>query len=399
MAPKSSADEPDLTLTIRGLTSSGDGVARLVDGRVVFVRGALPGDEIRVRVVDAQERLVKATVVSYVTPSPHRIASTCQRARCGGCILRDYDIRAQREAKVDQVLQSMSRIAKIDAKPVFGGMHAGEHPWRYRHRARLHARYDGQWRLGYHARSSHELVDLESCPVLWPELEAAARELAAWLANQPRSLGLREVEIAYSRLDARAGVSFIGAQQVDGAPFGDAPARYDHLGAFALRFTAGVFTQANPEVNQLLVSAVCDAVRGERVLELHSGIGNFSLPLAAKGFHVRAVEQNAASSELAKANAIGFSVEVVTASDSNAVADAERYDTVLLDPPRTGARTVAAALAVRGPARVVYVACDPATLARDVRLLADGGYQLESLSTFDMFPQTPHVETLAVLTR
>ena len=398
MAPKSSAGATSAPFTIQGLTSTGDGVARLADGRVAFVRGGLPGDLVEVRITGAQDRLVKADTVRVVTPSPHRVISTCQRERCGGCVLRDFNIMGQREAKVDQLLQAMMRIAKVDAAPVFRGMHYGA-AWRYRHRARFHARYDGQWRLGFHARGSHELVDLVDCPVLWPELEAAGRELSAWLATQPKSLGVREVELAYSRRDGRAAASFVAVDQVSGAPFDNRALRYDHGGDFTLRFSASVFTQANPEMNELLVAAVREAVRGETILELHSGIGNFSVPLALAGHVVRAVEENPNASAFAKENAAGLSVTTVTASDQNAVADADRYDTVLLDPPRTGAREVTTKLADTGPGRIVYVSCDPGTLARDVRTLVTGGYRLEALTAFDMFPQTPHVESLAVLTR
>lgn len=387
-----------LQLAITGLTSSGDGVARLADGRVAFVRGGLPGDAVEARVTREQPRMVNADVVRVVTPSPERVVSICQREGCGGCALRDYDCAAQRVAKVDQVLQALARIAKLDAKPVFLGMMSGE-PWRYRHRARFHARYDGQWSIGYHARSSHSLVPIVGCPVLWPELEQAALELAEWLAPQPKSLGLREVELAYSRKDGKAGALFIGDRPVVGAPFDDAVLAYDHAGDFTLCFSAGVFTQANPAMNEQLVAAVTASIRGKRVLELHSGIGNFSLPLAKAGCSVRAVEQNPASGALAARNARGFDVTPAVASDASAVADADGYDSILLDPPRVGAKEVATKLAQRGPGRVVYVSCDPATLARDLRLLVDGGYRLEALTTFDMFPQTPHVESLAVLSR
>ncbi len=398
MAPKSSAGASSAPFTIQGLTSSGEGVARLADGRVAFVRGGLPGDVVEVRITGAQDRLVRADAVRVLTPSPHRVLSTCHRERCGGCILRDFNVMGQREAKVDQVLQAMMRIAKVDAAPVFRGMQFGAN-WRYRHRARFHAHYDGQWRLGYHARGSNELVDLSDCPVLWPELERAARELSAWLVTQPKSLGVREVELAYSRRDGSAAASFVAVDQVRGAPFDNRVLRYDHAGDFTLRFGASVFTQANPEMNEILVAAVREAVLGERVLELHSGIGNFSVPLALAGHDVRAVEENPNASGFAKENAAGLSITTVTASDQTAVADADQYDTVLLDPPRTGAREVATKLAETGPTRIVYVSCDPATLARDVRTLVAGGYRLEALSAFDMFPQTPHVESLAVLVR
>lgn len=407
MARPSSADVPDVPLTITGLTSSGDGVARLADGRVAFVRGGFPGDEAVARITNAQPRFVNAEVTRLTTPSPHRVASVCERERCGGCPWRGLDAAAQRDAKTDQVLQAISRIAKLDGASVHRGMHAGD-PWHYRHRARLHARYEGQWRLGYHARGTNDLIPLTRCPVLWPELESAALELAAWLAKQPKSLAVREVEVAYSRKDGRAGAAFIGTDAKDkarsdaafaGAPFTNTALRYDHAGDFTLRFTADVFTQANPAMNDRLVAAVLEAVDGERVLELHSGIGNFSLPLAKKGHTVRAVEENPASSALAKLNAEGFAITTVTGSDTRAVSDADAYDVLLMDPPRIGAREVAQALAVRGPPRVVYVSCDPATLARDLRLMADGGYRIDAVSTFDLFPQTPHVETLVVLNR
>ena len=395
-------------LTITGVATDGAGVGRLADGRVAFVRGALPGDRVLARVTDAKARVVFADTELLLTPSSSRAESLCRVDACDSCPFRQLSYEAQLSAKADTVLQAFARIGRIDVSGVFHGAnrrmpYAPTNPWHYRHRVRLHAHHHGQWQLGFFARGTHDVVSVDACPVVWPELEAAVRTFSLWLADKPAHWRVRDVEIAYSRRDqaAAAEVRAEGADLSD-APFGARRLRYDQSRPFDLMFEPGVFTQANTDMNAQLVDAVIAATSGSpRVLELHAGIGNFSLPLALGGHHVRATEANRRASYLATTNACaaGLAIDTATLSDAIAVNDASDFDAVVMDPPRTGAREAAAVLATKGPPRLVYVSCDPATLARDVQTLVAGGYRVTSLAAFDMFPQTPHIESLAVLTR
>ena len=342
----------------------------------------------------------------------------------------------QQDAKRDRILQSLRRIAHLDVSDQLGPVRQFGDGWRYRHRVRLHAAWErGCWRLGYYGRRSHSLVPLGACPVLWPELERDAGQLARAIKTISRQVELREVEIAHSRRDGRTAARMIveGAQRLlredlgwfdrsglsgvevigpEGSwRHGNLELRYDHARAdqFDLKFEPSTFTQARPEANDQLVNSVLTAVRprhGVRVLELYAGIGNFSVPIAFGGAAVVAVEVNARSALLGRRNArrVGMHMRVLEAADEAALAGGElgplaEFDCVLMDPPRTGARAVATALAAEGPGRVVYVSCDPATLARDAGILVEGGYHLSRVEAFDMFPQTPHVEVLAVFRR
>ncbi|MEZ4273605.1 MAG: class I SAM-dependent RNA methyltransferase [Myxococcota bacterium] len=430
----SASDDTAPEVTISGLGSEGDGVGRLADGRVVFVAGALPGDRVRIALGPTYKRVQYADVLRIIEPSPERIRSRCQVVDCGGCSLRILSMAGQREAKRHRVVQAMRRLGGVDVEDLVGPVVGEGDGWAYRHRVRFHAAWrDHQWRLGYHARRSKKLAPLSACTVLWPELEAAALRLAEALAKLPENARLKEVQLAYSRRDGRAaavvrgdgllkayrrawdwfedsGLSGVEIQlPASRFRFGNLELRYDHGRAdhFDLRFEPDVFTQANPQINDRLVEAVSLAVRpreGPSVLELHAGIGNFSLPLALSGARITAVETNQRAVLLSRRNAgiHGVDTRIIQETDARAVtqlAPLNTFDVALLDPPRSGAREAVTAFATEGPTRIVYVSCDPATLARDIGLLQGGGYRLTHMQAFDMFAQTPHVEIVAQLSR
>ncbi len=423
-------DEQDIR--IEGLGSAGDGVGRLADGRVIFVPRALPGDRVRVRLGQTRKQVQYGELVALLEPSPDRVDSRCHVRECGGCGLKELAIGAQAELKRRRVVESLRRIGGLEIEAMLGAVEERGDGWRTRHRVRLHAAWSGsRWRLGWFARHSRDLVEIESCPVLWSELEQAALDLGRALADLPREAQLEEVELAWSRRDARAAARLhaggplepfkrwladalaagLGGVAVDTAGHtfgaGNLELRYDHAHAseFDLRYEPGVFTQANPEMNDRLVEVVVEAVRpaqGKRVLELHAGIGNFSVPLRLAGIEVVAVERQKRAAILCgrNARAAGVELEVRADTDESAVSTLGDFHTVLLDPPRTGAREAATAIAAApGIEHVVYVACDAATLARDAALLAAGGFAVTAAHAFDMFPQTPHVETVLVFAR
>ncbi len=413
---------------IEGLSSDGDGVGRLDDGRVVFVPDAFPGDRVSVRIVEEKQRVAHGEIVDHLEHSRARVESRCRRDRCGGCVWRAYDVDAQREAKRDRVVETLRRIGNVELDALPPVESAGD-GWEYRHRVRLHAHYaQDHWQLGFYERRSHELVQMVRCPVLWPELERVSIEIAQHIRDLPEGCHLQDIDVAYSRRDRRAAALIRCAGPIDAVreSFEDFPAlagaevvstrerfcfgrlrlRYDHAGAddYTMLFEPGTFTQANPTLNDLLVDAVIEQVRphsGPRVLELHAGIGNFSLPLARGGADVVAVEQNKRSVILSRRNAsnAGVKVNVLGLSDAVALSQVRDFDIALLDPPRTGAKEAAALLAKSRASRIVYVSCDPATLARDVATLRSGGFEVERVRVFDMFPETPHVESIVVLAR
>jgi 23S rRNA (uracil1939-C5)-methyltransferase len=422
----------ELELSIDGLGSAGDGVGRLPDGRVVFVARALPGDRVVVRLTHLRKQVQHAELVRIVEPSADRVEPRCTAVDCGGCGLMELSGAARLVLARRRVLETLRRLGGLDVERLLGPVNREGDGWHWRHRVRLHASWGGDsWRLGYHARQSNTLVPLEACPVLWPELEAVALAVGRSLTGLPREARLEELELVYSRRDGRAAGRAIGSGPLEqykhwldaaldaglagivaetgGKSFGlgNLELRYDHARAseFDLRFEAGVFTQANPALNDLLVETVLHAVRpaeGERLLELHAGIGNFSLPLRMTGVDVTAVEAQPRAAVLCRRNARGAGVEldVRTEDDATAVSDLAGFRAVLMDPPRTGAREAAEAIArASGVTRLVYVSCDVATLARDAAILAAGGFVVTAAHAFDMFPQTSHVETVLALGR
>ena len=429
-APKINCQQA-LEVTIQALTSSGEGVARLADGRVVFVSGALPGDRVLAHVQQRKKNLLLGTLGKLLQSSPQRVASHCGREGCGGCVLRDFHLTAQRQAKRQRIVDAFQRIAGINVAEQLADVHGAGEGWRYRHRVRLHAAWHERgFALGYYAPRSHRLVSLQSCPVLWPELEGVAVALARLVSDLPRVFGVETIEVAYSRRDQRAaasvqssgscqdwrgvwrrwestGLAGVQIRCKDGEiRHGNLELRYDHAEAseYDLAFEPGVFTQANPSVNNLLMQRVVELVRPRqqpRVVEFHAGIGNFSIPLARRGAQVVAVEASPRAAVLLgrNARASGLTIPVHKIADSQASSLAAEADLVLLDPPRLGALDLVRDLAVTKPPRIIYVSCDPATLARDACELLQAGYRVTDLWAGDMFGQTPHVETIAAFER
>lgn len=438
MADAPKAPLLDEVVQITGLSVDGAGIGRLHDGRVAFVDRALPGDRARIGARREKKNVVQAVLTELVTPAPGRVASRCDIWACGGCPIREAGPKLAAAAKRDHILSAMQRVGGFDmsAHPVpvqsFGD------GWQYRHRVRLHAAWvpakdgvgAGGWSLGYHQRHSRVLSPLSACPVLWPELERLGRALAGGVAQLPQEAQIRTVTLAYSRRDGRGAAridtdgpmaamrrsltwldgSELGGLHIVAADgqfrWGNLALRYDHAQAqhFDLRFEPGVFTQANTQGNDALVAHVLDQVEPrpqQRVLELHAGIGNFSIPLARRGSRLTAVEIAQRSAILLDRNArnAGVDIDIHAKSDVWALELLrDRPDVLLMDPARGGAREVALAVAALGPAapgKVVYVSCDAATLARDAAAMVQGGLRLISLVGFDNFAQTPHVECVA----
>lgn len=416
-------------VAITRLAGGGDGVGRL-GGKVIFVPLTAPGDVCAVALVEERPAFLRGRLLGLESPSPHRVAPRCPLfGVCGGCAWQHVAPALQREAKRSIVEDALARIGHLEHPPVPETVPSPA-AYGYRHRVRLHvAAHRGRARFGFYRPGSRDLVPAAGCPVLHPALERLLPLLG--------EAGRRRPELFARCSEVRADTDYRGAlvrlallprhgpprafprEALDGlvdtadrgtpeflaGPAADRPLR---LGpeAGALETTGAAFTQVNLEQNRALVRVALDGAApraGEEVLDLFCGLGNLSLPAAARGAVVLGVDRDAAAVRQAVANALRLGLDAVfRAGDAAAearrlAAEGRRFGLVLLNPPRTGARETVAIPAL-APSRVLMVSCDPATFARDAALLCEGGYRLSAVQPLDLFPQTAHVETVGLFT-
>lgn len=386
-----------IELRIDGLAAGGDGVGRDPDGRVVFVPFAAPGDRLRVRVLEERARFARAEIEDVLEAGPDRVTPPCPVfGTCGGCAWQHIAYERQVEAKRAIVRDALARIGKVGALPGLD-FAASPAPYGYRGRARLRVE---RGEVGFRQRRSHALCAVTACPLLVPALDET---LGAMAASPPSPDG--EWELAAGD-DGTVRMAPLGARTIarDDGPPGLA---IDAAGE-RIRVSAGGFTQANALLRDALATAVLDAAgSGQTALELFAGAGFFTIGLARRFPRVIAVESdpgavldlthNVADAKARHVRVIEARVETwLTAADAESL----RAEVVVLDPPRGGVGAAAAAVLAQLPARrIVYLSCDPATWARDLAVLVSHGWQLTRVHGFDLFPQTPHVEALAVLER
>jgi 23S rRNA (uracil1939-C5)-methyltransferase len=413
-------------LTIEKPAAGGRMIARH-EGQVVLVSGAIPGERVTARIERVERRLAFASVEAVLDGSPDR-RETSSDPLCGGCLFAHISIERQRSIKAEIVADAFARIGR---HPLGAPVAVTGSPERgYRMRARLHVRGA---RAGFYREGTHELCDPAGTGQLLPEsLQAAGRvvrllnetgaparsmEIAENMAADQRSIDVDAVasgRLSVSDLESMLGPD-LSSVSVSGPGTGfhaGAAAIFDPLEALTrgrangtLQRSASSFFQANRFLLPELVTGVMDAADPEGdVLDLYAGVGLFAVALAATGRRgITAVEGHEGSGADLRRNAEAFASgldAVVGSVEAYVAAHRALPPTVIVDPPRTGlSRAVVDALAARGGARIVYVSCDPPTLARDARVLLDGNYRLTSVRAFDLFPNTPHVETLAVFER
>ena len=429
---------PRLDVRIDDLDHEGRGVGR-VNGKVVFVDGALPGERVRARCTTTAKRFDEAVVEAVAEASADRVEPFCPVfGRCGGCTLQHLAPTAQRDQRERRVHDELARAAgapPADWLPALTGPATG-----YRMRARMtvrHVRRQGVL-LGFRERAGRHVVDTDVCAILDPRLERLIPGLKELIASLDRPERVSALELVAGDGDTVVAFQYAGAPgeadrtrlagyqhqsgvmvavAAGGPPVAVDPDRppdayYALPGEdLVLRFAAGDFVQANATVNRELVARAMDLLApasGEVMLDLYCGIGNFSLPAARRGAAVTGIEGDAGLVERAAANARGnglagrarFHQADLAAVPLGAWLQRLQPAAVLLDPPRAGAQEAVDALVQRPPPRIVYVSCDPATLARDVgRLVGAGGYRLRAAGIADMFPHTGHVEAIAALER
>lgn len=400
------AEVDELELEVEKLVAGGEGLARW-NGVPVFVPRAAPGDRLRARLTERRPDYGRAEIVEILEPGPGRREPPCPYfERCGGCDLQHLEDRLQVRLKAEAVAETLTRIGKVEA-PGDLRIVAGD-AWGYRLRTQLHTEPPQEGdaaldaarsrpRVGYFERGSHDLVAVESCPILVPELEDLLPGLPRRLARGnklPRRLDLL----------AGDGGEVTAAPVVEGLPHGELSLR---VGEFAYELDARCFFQTHRGLVGDLVDAVLDpAAGGEPAREgtaydLYCGVGLFTLPLAGRYRRVVGVEGDRLAVRYARRNVRSAGLDGVEI-EGRAVESwirelPEGADRVVADPPRVGLKgKVLTTLIERRPRWITYVSCHPAALARDLRKLTDH-YRLESLTLLDLFPQSGHMEAVVQL--
>ena len=418
------------------LTHDGRGVAR-INGKAVFVDGALPGERVSLRVLKRRRSMDEAGLAQILSASPDRVAPRCAHfGICGGCSLQHLSVDAQLAAKQRQLLEDLQRIGKVQPQQVLAPLRGPS--WGYRRRARLGVKFvhkKGRVLVGFREREKPYLADIQRCEVLLDSLATLPQDLAALTETLSIREQLPQVEVAAG--DAAAALVFrvmqapsaedlekiahFGAQRglliflQSGGLDSVRPLRDDYPplsyavdgGAITLEFGPVDFIQVNRAMNVSMVDAAVALLQPretDQVLDLFCGLGNFTLPMARRARRVMGVEGDAALLDKARANArrngIGnaeFAVDnLFEPAKCGSWADAH-YDLVMLDPPRAGAAELLGKMPKWLPRRVVYISCHPGSLARDAGILVNElGFTLRAAGVMDMFPHTTHVESIAV---
>ncbi len=380
-----------MLVEIERILPGGLGLAH-ADGKTVFVSLAAPGDRVRVRVEREQGNVLFASIVEIITPSPVRIEPPCPYfGRCGGCDFQQLNYEAQLAAKSEMIRDCLHRIARLENVPEVVVTPSPD-DWRYRMRATWQTDQDEQ-KIGYYERGSRRVCDVVDCAVLRPELQAKLEEVRAteWSQFPP---DLKHLDVV------------AGEESVSFAPaFANFHTRELSLNVRGeiYRYNAEGFFQINRSLLAPLIEFAVGHASGESALDLYSGVGLFTLPLSRQFQRVTAVEANPTAVRFARRNLQDAGLDnarVIAAGVAEWFRNGSVSDVkfVLLDPPRAGAESaVIKGILNLHPPQISYVSCDPATLARDLKKLVAGGYTIDSIRGFDLFPQTHHVETVVRL--
>ena len=382
-----------LQVEIERILPGGVGLAH-AEGQTIFVSLAAPGDLVRVRIDRTRGKVAFASIIEIVKPSPDRIEPPCPYfGRCGGCDFQQLNYQAQLRVKVEIIRDCLHRIANIDIPDEFRIL-ASPNEWHYRARANWQVEVE-EGQLGYFERGSHVICDVAECAVLVPELQTTLEELRTELKSDSIPPAVRNIE---------AVVGDQGASVTPGWAASQTKNVTRKIGPYTYQFSAEAFFQINQELLVPLIDTAIGDVRGRLAIDLYCGAGLFTLPLAERFEKVIGVESNPLAAKFAVDNLLSAKFSHVKIHNAPVGSWLQEHsfkrpvDFVLLDPPRAGAETkvIRGILGLR-PLRIIYVSCDPATLARDLKKLLAGGYELDSVTAFDMFPQTHHVETVAHL--
>ena len=390
--PDRMAPSNPVALHIERVVAGGDGLARGADGRVVFVPGALAGEDVEVRIVQSKKDFARAELVELTTPSPHRVTAPCPHlaAGCGGCDWQHASPDGQVAMKMEVVREALRRTGRLgDVDVVAGGTVA---PWGYRTSMRF--ALDPQGRPALRQARSNRLVVLDDCPVAHPALSALLGEL--------RIVGADEVSLRVSAATGAVTAWWSPRARAVGLPAGsgtgERAALVEVVHGVALQVSAGAFFQSGPDAAERLVAAVRDAGGAElatarRVVDAYGGGGLFAATVVPADAHVELVEGSPVACDDARVNLAGRDASVVCTGIEEWTPSVA--DVVIADPSRHGlGADAAAALGAAAAPVMVLVSCDPVAMARDAALLVDQGYRHAGTTVLDLFPQTHHVEAV-----
>lgn len=431
----------EVVLDIESLGLEARGIARM-DGKVVFVEGALPGERVQATIVRRKPSYETARATTILKSSSQRVTPRCKHfGVCGGCVMQHMEPAAQVAVKQRALEDTLKHIGGLRPERVFPPLYGPS--WGYRYRARLAVRHvlkKGGVLVGFHERKSSFVSDMTSCEVLPPHVSDLLVPLRSLVASMSAPDRIPQIEVAVGDAvtvlvlrhllpltdqDLALLRQFAKDHKIQWwlQPKGPDtvhpldPSHVDKLAytlpQFGLRmpFKPTDFTQVNHHINRALVSyaiRLLDPQPQDRVADLFCGLGNFTLPLATLAKEVVGIEGSAAltrrgieAAEQAGLSHAHFQTLNLFEVNEAWLAGLGRFDRILIDPPREGAQAVAQALSKLKPAqrplRIVYVSCNPATLARDAAILVhEGGYQLKGAGVINMFPHTGHVESIAV---
>lgn len=428
-------------LSIEKLSHEGRGIAHH-EGKVAFVFGALPGEKADTRFFSGRRRYLEGVAESILDPNPNRVQPLCPHfGLCGGCMLQHLSPEAQIKFKEEVLLEQLASFGKVTPHQIFTPLVSD--PWHYRTKARLGVKFvikKDRMLIGFHEQKNAKVADLEQCPVLTakgsalmvpfrtlvqsleafdtiPQLEVAVGEgITAFIVRHMAPL---------SAIDEQALVAFAKAHDIWLYLQPKGPETVHKIWpednqvylSYALpqedlryEFHPNDFTQVNPAMNALMVAramALLEIQPAENILDLFCGLGNFSLPMAKRGSTVTGVEGSLEMAQRAQHNAALNQITNTSFYAANLYEPIEafdwahqKYDKILIDPPRSGAEPLLPWLSKQSAKKMLYVSCNPATLARDVGLCVhEFGWTLEGVGVMDMFPHTKHVEAMALLVR
>jgi len=438
---KQAIESPSQAVTIESLDQEGRGIAH-ADGKVIFIEGALTGEVVSYASYRKKPAFELAQMTTLHRAASIRVEPKCAHyGVCGGCSMQHLDTRVQVAVKQRILEDSLARIGRVKPASILPAIYGQS--WGYRERARISAKYvikKEKMLVGFHEKRSSFVADMQNCEILAPKIAGLIQPLAALIAGLSIRDKLPQIEVAVgenvdalvlrvmappSTEDEAALRAFADEHTVQFwlqskgpetiVPFYplDAPALSYSLPEFGIimPFAPSEFTQVNSELNRVMISRAIRLLApqaNERIVDFFCGLGNFTLPIARSGAQVLGVEGSDALVKRAAQNAVSndlsgnteFRAMNLFEMDEALLAGMGKFDKWLIDPPRDGAMELVKAITPGiAPGLIVYVSCNPATLARDAFELVQRGYTLKSAGVMNMFPQTSHVESIAVFER
>ena len=428
------------TIIIEKIIHGGLGLGRLESGIVILVPFVLPGEEVVVQEKKKHRGYIQAELVKILRPSPDRVAPPCPWfTQCGGCDLQHMNLPAQHTVKENVISESLTRAGVKWNEQLVNSIISSPDSFHYRYRIRLKVSSNGT--IGFHRSGSNEIIEIGKCLIASDLLNKALEIIRSSGLVKEIAPDVKEIELLQSPSDKLISSIFHITNDVvhsfdklTNLLTSDVftailiksgrktevvtSTTEDYLlrqnfdasicsHSYNLQWTPGSFSQVNADLNERLVNLVCRLtgnIKGMELLDLYCGTGNFSIPLALKGASVTGIEVNQEAIIQAKQNALKLGLNNVRFVDRDvhkwirrAGKHSKEYNVIVLDPPRQGMGKNITHLASLSPSKIIYISCDPATLARDIALLSGLGYQLSEVTPLDMFPQTHHVECVALL--